>query len=250
MPPISEPWPTNRQPTTPTARAPVAGERLRAATTRRVPAISRERRAARLPELRLRASSTRSTGRRPSARSWSVDLRCPDCEWHGSGVYAQEVVDRFDEALDRGTEQLLGDLQPAHPVEHGGAGRALRHRPAAPAGSSPRTSRPSPAGSIRGSAAILASTDRADLHRAARRARPRGTKCSSARGRCRSCRSRRQPRPRDRGAAGSAAIARGDAAARDRGEDQSTRSSTSCANAGPAVRRCSRASRSGSPSGW
>ena len=44
------------------------------------------------------------------AKSWSVQLRCPDCEWHGGGVYAQELVDRFDEALDRGTEELLGDL--------------------------------------------------------------------------------------------------------------------------------------------
>ncbi len=43
-------------------------------------------------------------------KNWSVDLRCPDCEWHGSGVYAQEIVDRFDEALDLGTEQLLADL--------------------------------------------------------------------------------------------------------------------------------------------
>ena len=43
-------------------------------------------------------------------RRWSVDLRCPDCEWRGGGVYAQEVVDRFDEELDQGTEQLLADL--------------------------------------------------------------------------------------------------------------------------------------------
>jgi hypothetical protein len=43
-------------------------------------------------------------------KSWSVQLRCPDCEWHGGGVYAQEIVDRFDEELDRGTEELLGDL--------------------------------------------------------------------------------------------------------------------------------------------
>lgn len=41
---------------------------------------------------------------------WSVELRCPDCEWVGGGVYSQQVVDRFDEALDRGTEQLLDDL--------------------------------------------------------------------------------------------------------------------------------------------
>jgi hypothetical protein len=44
-------------------------------------------------------------------QTWRVDLRCPDCEWHGGGVFAQEIVDRFDEQLDRGTEQLLGDLQ-------------------------------------------------------------------------------------------------------------------------------------------
>ncbi len=41
---------------------------------------------------------------------WSVELRCPDCEWIGGGVYSQQVVDRFDEALDAGTEQLLDDL--------------------------------------------------------------------------------------------------------------------------------------------
>lgn len=43
-------------------------------------------------------------------RKWEVDLRCPDCEWTGNGTYAQEIVDRFDEELDRGTEELLGDL--------------------------------------------------------------------------------------------------------------------------------------------
>ena len=41
---------------------------------------------------------------------WRVDLRCPDCEWSGGGVYAQEIVDAFDEELDRGTEELLDDL--------------------------------------------------------------------------------------------------------------------------------------------
>jgi hypothetical protein len=45
-----------------------------------------------------------------AAKSWTVQLRCPDCEWNGGGVYAQEVVDRFDEQLDLGTEELLADL--------------------------------------------------------------------------------------------------------------------------------------------
>ena len=43
-------------------------------------------------------------------KSWFVAMRCPDCEWSGGGVYAQKVVDRLDEALDRGTEALLNDL--------------------------------------------------------------------------------------------------------------------------------------------
>jgi hypothetical protein len=42
--------------------------------------------------------------------SWSVGLRCPECEWIGGGVYGQDVVDRFDRALDAGTQRLLGDL--------------------------------------------------------------------------------------------------------------------------------------------
>jgi predicted RNA-binding Zn-ribbon protein involved in translation (DUF1610 family) len=45
-----------------------------------------------------------------SGRRWSVDLRCPECEWTGGGTYNQKVVDRFDEALDDGTESILEDL--------------------------------------------------------------------------------------------------------------------------------------------
>jgi hypothetical protein len=43
-------------------------------------------------------------------RRWKVSLRCPDCEWRGGGVHDQAVVDRFDEALDLGIEQMLDDL--------------------------------------------------------------------------------------------------------------------------------------------
>jgi hypothetical protein len=43
--------------------------------------------------------------------AWQVDLRCPNCEWHGQGVYEQDVVERFDEELDRGTEALVRDLR-------------------------------------------------------------------------------------------------------------------------------------------
>jgi len=45
-----------------------------------------------------------------SNRRWQVALRCPECEWNGGGSYSQEVVDRLDEALERGTESVLDDL--------------------------------------------------------------------------------------------------------------------------------------------
>jgi predicted RNA-binding Zn-ribbon protein involved in translation (DUF1610 family) len=44
-------------------------------------------------------------------RSWSVTLRCPDCEWRGGGVFGQDLLDRFDEALDEGTQRVLDDLE-------------------------------------------------------------------------------------------------------------------------------------------
>jgi hypothetical protein len=45
-----------------------------------------------------------------ATRHWHVELRCPDCEWHGDGIYGQDVVDRFDAVLDDGTEAVLDDL--------------------------------------------------------------------------------------------------------------------------------------------
>ena len=41
---------------------------------------------------------------------WEVMLRCPNCEWNGTGVFEQDIVERFDEELDRGTEALVRDL--------------------------------------------------------------------------------------------------------------------------------------------
>lgn len=43
--------------------------------------------------------------------SWSVTLRCPSCEHSEIGVFAQSVVDSFDEQLDKGTEALIDDLE-------------------------------------------------------------------------------------------------------------------------------------------
>jgi hypothetical protein len=42
---------------------------------------------------------------------WEVELRCPNCEWTGAGIFHQEIVERFDEELDRGTEHLVRDLK-------------------------------------------------------------------------------------------------------------------------------------------
>jgi hypothetical protein len=42
---------------------------------------------------------------------WQVSLRCPNCEWAGTGIFEQDAVERFDEELDRGTEALVTDLR-------------------------------------------------------------------------------------------------------------------------------------------
>ena len=42
---------------------------------------------------------------------WLVSLRCPSCEWSEIELFSQDVVDRFDEELDRGTEALVRDLR-------------------------------------------------------------------------------------------------------------------------------------------
>ncbi len=43
--------------------------------------------------------------------SWEVSLRCPNCEWTQTGVFDEELIQRFDEALDHGTEELVSDLR-------------------------------------------------------------------------------------------------------------------------------------------
>ena len=43
--------------------------------------------------------------------SWHVELRCPECDWRGRGSYSQPEVDRFDEELDRGAQEMIEDLR-------------------------------------------------------------------------------------------------------------------------------------------
>jgi hypothetical protein len=41
---------------------------------------------------------------------WQVTLRCPNCEWTGTGVFSQEDVDRYDDQLEAGCQQLRREL--------------------------------------------------------------------------------------------------------------------------------------------
>jgi hypothetical protein len=43
--------------------------------------------------------------------NWNVELRCPECEWWGRDSYSQDEVDRYDEELDRGGQELIEDLR-------------------------------------------------------------------------------------------------------------------------------------------
>jgi hypothetical protein len=43
--------------------------------------------------------------------NWEVMLRCPSCEWSETAVFDQATVERFDEELDRGTDELVDDLK-------------------------------------------------------------------------------------------------------------------------------------------
>jgi hypothetical protein len=42
---------------------------------------------------------------------WEVSLRCPNCEWGVADTFDEELIQRFDETLDRGTEALVADLR-------------------------------------------------------------------------------------------------------------------------------------------
>jgi hypothetical protein len=42
---------------------------------------------------------------------WEVTLRCPNCLWIATDIFEQEVVDKFDEELDSGAQELARDLE-------------------------------------------------------------------------------------------------------------------------------------------
>jgi hypothetical protein len=43
--------------------------------------------------------------------SWSIERRCPNCEWRHVGEFGQDEVEVFDDALNDGTEDLLVTLR-------------------------------------------------------------------------------------------------------------------------------------------
>ena len=47
---------------------------------------------------------------RVSPSCWRIELRCPECDWHGTGAFTEEEVAAYDEELERGTDQILSDL--------------------------------------------------------------------------------------------------------------------------------------------
>ena len=43
--------------------------------------------------------------------NWSIVLRCPNCEWSETGIFAQDTCDTFDDELERGTDALTRDYK-------------------------------------------------------------------------------------------------------------------------------------------
>ena len=45
-----------------------------------------------------------------AGESWTVEVRCPNCEQTRTTVLGHEAAERFDEELERGAETLMDDL--------------------------------------------------------------------------------------------------------------------------------------------
>jgi hypothetical protein len=45
------------------------------------------------------------------ADNWAVELRCPECEWIGGGIFSQIQVDRYDRMLDDSQQSIINDLK-------------------------------------------------------------------------------------------------------------------------------------------
>jgi hypothetical protein len=43
--------------------------------------------------------------------AWQLELYCPNCDWEGEGVYDQQQIERFEDTLEAGVEDILNDLK-------------------------------------------------------------------------------------------------------------------------------------------
>ena len=43
--------------------------------------------------------------------NWSLERRCPECEWRDRRRYSQDEVERYEVELNRGDQRLLEDLR-------------------------------------------------------------------------------------------------------------------------------------------
>lgn len=42
----------------------------------------------------------------PGSNQYKTTLRCPDCEWFGTGTFSQQALEEFDVLIDEGTDEL------------------------------------------------------------------------------------------------------------------------------------------------
>jgi len=43
--------------------------------------------------------------------TWTIERRCPNCEWHDVDAFEQADIEPFDDAIEVGTEILLTELR-------------------------------------------------------------------------------------------------------------------------------------------
>jgi len=43
--------------------------------------------------------------------TWTLERRCPNCEWRHAGTFNQDEIGPFDDAIELGTEVLLTELR-------------------------------------------------------------------------------------------------------------------------------------------
>jgi hypothetical protein len=42
---------------------------------------------------------------------WQLELHCPNCDWEGGGVYTQQQIERYEDMLENGVQNILDDLK-------------------------------------------------------------------------------------------------------------------------------------------